>query len=68
MAELLLEILSAEIPARMQARAAEELKRLGSATSKDAGPTCSRADADGPARRPAPGGRRKIWGQRWPRT
>lgn len=45
MAELLLEILSEEIPARMQARAAEELKRLVSEKLKDAGLTFSRADS-----------------------
>lgn len=37
MAELLLEILSEEIPARMQARAAEDLKRLVCDGLKDAG-------------------------------
>lgn len=37
MAELLLELFSEEIPARMQARAAEELKRLVSAGLKGAG-------------------------------
>ncbi len=36
MAELLLELLSEEIPARMQARAAEDLKRLiGESLKKD---------------------------------
>ncbi len=37
MAELLLEILSEEIPARMQARAAEDLKRLVTGGLKEAG-------------------------------
>ena len=37
MAELLLEILSEEIPARMQARAAEDLKRLVTDGLKSAG-------------------------------
>ena len=37
MAELLLEILSEEIPARMQARAAEDLKRLVTGGLEDAG-------------------------------
>ncbi|GBF26343.1 glycine--tRNA ligase beta subunit [bacterium MnTg02] len=37
MPELLLELFSEEIPARMQARAAEDLKRLMSAGLKDAG-------------------------------
>jgi glycyl-tRNA synthetase beta chain len=45
MAELLLEILSEEIPARMQARAAEELKRLVSEKLKDAGLIFSRVDS-----------------------
>ena len=37
MAELLLEILSEEIPARMQVRAADDLKRLVCDGLKDAG-------------------------------
>ena len=37
MAELLLELLSEEIPARMQARAADDLKRLVCDGLKDAG-------------------------------
>ena len=37
MAELLLELLSEEIPARMQARAADDLKRLVSDGLKAAG-------------------------------
>ena len=37
MAELLLELLSEEIPARMQARAAEDLKRLVTDGLKKAG-------------------------------
>ncbi len=37
MAELLLEILSEEIPARMQARAADDLKRLVGDGLKEAG-------------------------------
>lgn len=45
MAELLLEILSEEIPARMQARAAEELKRLVSEKLKESGLTFSRVDS-----------------------
>lgn len=39
MAELLLELFSEEIPARMQARAADDLKRLVTAGLKDAGLT-----------------------------
>ena len=45
MAELLLEILSEEIPARMQARAAEDLKRLVTAALKDAGLEFESAEA-----------------------
>lgn len=45
MPELLLEILSEEIPARMQARAAEDLKRLVMAGLKDAGLAFSEANA-----------------------
>jgi glycyl-tRNA synthetase beta chain len=37
MAELLLELLSEEIPARMQARAAEDLKRLVTERLKESG-------------------------------
>jgi glycyl-tRNA synthetase beta chain len=45
MAELLLEILSEEIPARMQARAAEDLKRLVTDGLKDAGLAFDSAEA-----------------------
>ncbi len=45
MAELLLELLSEEIPARMQARAAEDLKRLVTDGLKAAGLSWTRADA-----------------------
>lgn len=45
MPELLIEILSEEIPARMQARAAAELKRLVTAGLKDAGLAFTSADA-----------------------
>ncbi|MDY0883506.1 glycine--tRNA ligase subunit beta [Dongia soli] len=45
MAELLLEIFSEEIPARMQARAAEDLKRLVTEKLKSAGLAFKRADA-----------------------
>ena len=45
MPELLLEILSEEIPARMQARGAEDLKRLVTDGLKAAGLTWTRADA-----------------------
>ncbi len=45
MAELLLELLSEEIPARMQARAAEDLKRLVTAALKDAGLEFQNAEA-----------------------
>ena len=44
MAELLLEILSEEIPARMQARAADDLKRLMCDGIKDAGLEFSSAE------------------------
>ena len=45
MAELLLEILSEEIPARMQAGAADDLKRLVTAALKDAGLEFQSAEA-----------------------
>ncbi len=45
MAELLLELFSEEIPARMQTRAADDLKRLVTGKLKDAGLAFSRADA-----------------------
>lgn len=45
MPELLIEILSEEIPARMQARAADDLKRLVTAGLKEAGLEFSSADA-----------------------
>jgi glycyl-tRNA synthetase beta chain len=45
MPELLIEILSEEIPARMQARAADDLKRLVTAGLKDAGLEFTSADA-----------------------
>jgi glycyl-tRNA synthetase beta chain len=45
MAELLLELFSEEIPARMQARAAEDLKRLVTDGLKAAGLSFARADA-----------------------
>src|SRR5215813_6120997 len=45
MAELLLEIFSEEIPARMQAKAAEDLKRLITDRLKTAGLAFTRADA-----------------------
>jgi len=45
MAELLLELLSEEIPARMQARAAEDLKRLVTEKLKEAGLTFDRAES-----------------------
>ena len=50
MTELLLELLSEEIPARMQARAAEDLKRLVCDGLKDAGWTLR---APGPSSRRA---------------
>jgi glycyl-tRNA synthetase beta chain len=51
MAELLLEILSEEIPARMQARAADDLKRLVTGALKDAGLAFSGAKAFATPRR-----------------
>ena len=45
MPELLLELLSEEIPARMQARAAEDLKRLVCDGLKDAGLSFNRAES-----------------------
>ncbi len=45
MPELLLELLSEEIPARMQARAAADLKRLVTEKLKDAGLTYDKAEA-----------------------
>ncbi|MCZ6815546.1 MAG: glycine--tRNA ligase subunit beta, partial [Planctomycetota bacterium] len=45
MPELLLELFSEEIPARMQARAADDLKRLVTRRLKDAGLACERAEA-----------------------
>lgn len=44
MAELLVELLSEEIPARMQARAGEDLKRLASEKLAAAGLACQRID------------------------
>ena len=51
MPELLLELFSEEIPARMQARAADDLRRLVTDTLKDAGLTFTRADAYATPRR-----------------
>ncbi len=51
MAELLLELLSEEIPARMQSRAAEDLKRLVTKGLKDAGLDHSNAEAYATPRR-----------------
>jgi len=51
MAELLIELLSEEIPARMQARAAEDLKRLVTEGLKVAGLSWSRAEAFATPRR-----------------
>jgi len=51
MPELLLEILSEEIPARMQPRAADDLKRLVTNGLKDAGLEFSRAEAFATPRR-----------------
>jgi glycyl-tRNA synthetase beta chain len=51
MAELLLELFSEEIPARMQARAAEDLKRLVTDKLKAAGLSWTRADAYATPRR-----------------
>ncbi|MBT3359369.1 MAG: glycine--tRNA ligase subunit beta [Rhodospirillales bacterium] len=45
MAELLLELFSEEIPARMQARAADDLKRLVTAGLKDSGLEFKKAEA-----------------------
>ena len=45
MAELLLELFSEEIPARMQARAAEELKRLVTEKLKAAGLAFAKAES-----------------------
>ena len=45
MAEFLLELFSEEIPARMQARAAEDLKRLVTDALKAAGLAFDRAEA-----------------------
>ena len=45
MAELLVELFSEEIPARMQARAADDLKRLATEAFKAAGLTFAKADA-----------------------
>jgi glycyl-tRNA synthetase beta chain len=51
MAELLLELFSEEIPARMQARAAEDLKRLVTEKLKTAGLAFTRADSYATPRR-----------------
>ncbi|MBL8571885.1 MAG: glycine--tRNA ligase subunit beta [Phreatobacter sp.] len=51
MAELLIELLSEEIPARMQARAADDLKRLITDGLKAAGLAWTRADAYATPRR-----------------
>jgi glycyl-tRNA synthetase beta chain len=51
MAELLLELFSEEIPARMQARASDDLKRLVTEKLKAAGLTFTRADAYATPRR-----------------
>ena len=51
MAELLIELLSEEIPARMQARAAEDLKRLVTGKLKEAGLAFTRAEAFATPRR-----------------
>src|SRR3569833_153276 len=51
MAELLLELFSEEIPARMQARAADDLKRLVTEKLKTAGLNFTRADAYATPRR-----------------
>ena len=51
MAELLLELFSEEIPARMQARAADDLKRLVTEKLKAAGLAFTRADAYATPRR-----------------
>lgn len=51
MAELLLELFSEEIPARMQARAAEDLQRLVTDKLKEAGLSWSRAESFASPRR-----------------
>src|SRR3954454_1215266 len=51
MAELLLELFSEEIPARMQARASDDLKRLVTEKLKAAGLAFTRADAYATPRR-----------------
>ena len=51
MPELLLELLSEEIPARMQARAADDLKRLVTAGLKKAGLEFESAEAYATPRR-----------------
>ena len=51
MAELLLELFSEEIPARMQARASDDLKRLVTEKLKAAGLNFTRADAYATPRR-----------------
>ncbi|MFN3231963.1 MAG: glycine--tRNA ligase subunit beta [Alphaproteobacteria bacterium] len=51
MAELLLELFSEEIPARMQARASDDLKRLVTEALKDAGLTFDKAEAFATPRR-----------------
>ena len=51
MSELLLELFSEEIPARMQARAAEDLKRLVTAAMAEAGLAYEHADSYATARR-----------------
>src|SRR3954454_7762707 len=51
MAELLLELFSEEIPARMQARASDDLKRLVTEKLKAAGLSFTRADAYATPRR-----------------
>ena len=51
MADLLLELMSEEIPARMQARACDDLKRLMAAALKDASLDWDRMDAYASPRR-----------------
>ena len=51
MAELLLELFSEEIPARMQARSAEDLKRIVTDKLKAAGLAFTRADSYATPRR-----------------
>lgn len=51
MAELLIELLSEEIPARMQARAAQDLERLITTRLKEAGLTFDRAESFATPRR-----------------